>query len=215
MKQQQPLTAPVKMPSEQILTFIDFQNDFVAPGGVLTFDNGKGDTALINRTRAFFQALPRGYFTNAIITLDTHFSDTYAKSEERKSFPLHCVPQTKGWELAIDKKVIESKIPVVQYVRKNTYDMWAGTIDTVQCHIPSIKEVVLFGVASDICNKAAVAGWLKRGVSVTILEDLTRGIYKQTADVLKEEPFRCAVQNKQLKTITAPAFLQRIQHERN
>ena len=34
-------------------------------------------------------------------------------------------------------------------------------------------EVVLFGVASDICNKAAFKGWVKKGIPVTILEDLT------------------------------------------
>lgn len=30
------------MKSYRNLTFIDFQNDFVAPNGALTFDNGKG-----------------------------------------------------------------------------------------------------------------------------------------------------------------------------
>ncbi len=198
------------------LTFIDFQNDFVAPEGKLTFDNGQGDTALINRTKAFFKALPQGYFANAIVTYDTHFSDTYAQSEEGKNFPLHCAAGSKGWELAIDKNLIKSKIAFVQCLRKNTYDMWAGTIDSIHARILSTtKEVVLFGVASDICNKAALAGWLKRDVSVTVLDDLTRGIFKQTADVLREEPFRTAVQRGQLKVMTARAFLKRIQNERS
>jgi len=204
------------MNQQRNLTFVDFQNDFVAPGGTLTFDNGQGDIGLINRTKAFFKALPQGYFANAIVTYDTHFADTYARSEEVKSFPLHCAAGSKGWELAIDKNLIESKISFVQYLRKNTYDMWAETIDSIHANIvPSTKEVVLFGVASDICNKAALAGWLKRDVPVIVLDDLTRGIFKQTSDVLREQPFRAAVQRGQLKVMTSRAFLKRIQNERS
>lgn len=198
------------------LTFVDFQNDFVAQKGALTFDEGKGDPNLISRVKSFFEQLPHGYFKNAIVTYDTHFPKTYAQSEEAKTFPPHCMDQTNGWELAIDKHLIESKIKTVQHLRKNTYDMWAETIDKISPDIlAQTRDVVLFGVASDICNKAGIEGWLKKGIAVTVLEDLTRGIFKQTRDVLKEEPFKKAIKKGTLKIMRSENFLRYIQHERS
>lgn len=204
------------MKSYRNLTFIDFQNDFVAPNGALTFDNGKGDVNLIQRTKAFFNELPANYFATAIVTYDTHFPKTYAKTEEGKTFPLHCAIGTKGWELAVDKNVINQKIPVVQYLRKSTYDMWGASPDTVRIDIyAQTKEVVLFGVVSDICVKAGIVGWLKRGATVTVLEDLTRGIVKQMREVIQEEPFKRTIIKGQLKITTSHHFLQQFQHQRS
>ncbi len=197
------------------LTFVDFQNDFVFPNGALTFDNGSGDCELIERTKHFFTQLPHGYFTNAIVTLDTHNKETYHQSEEGKNFPIHCEENSNGWQLAINYLLIHDKIADVQYLRKNTYDMWEGTIDTVRADIADTKEVVLFGVASDICNRAALKGWLERGAQVTILEDLTRGIVKQTREVIQEKPFKQAHQQERLKLLTYQAFLKQIQHQRS
>ncbi len=196
------------------LTFVDFQNDFVAPGGVLTFDNGKGDTELISRVQSFWRALPRGYFASAVVTYDAHNPETYYQTEESKNFPLHCVPGTFGFQLAVDSHIIGDKIPHVQILCKNTYDMWAGTIDTVHPDIAKTKDVVLFGVASDICNRAAIAGWLALGASVTVLEDLTRGIFKETREVVQEAPFCHAVQKGQLTVMTSQQFLEQLQYVR-
>ena len=38
------------------------------------------------------------------------------------------------------------------------------------------QEIVLFGVATDVCNDAAVRGLLARGRSVTVVEDACRGL---------------------------------------
>jgi len=35
-------------------------------------------------------------------------------------------------------------------------------------------DITLFGVASDYCNRYSMEGWLSRGASVTILQDLTK-----------------------------------------
>ncbi len=195
------------------ITFVDFQNDFVASGGALTFDNGKGDMDLINRVNLFWRDLPRGYFANAVVTYDLHDSATYSKTAESKRFPLHCVWGTPGYRLAVDARLIHDKVADVQHLRKNTYDMWAGTIDTVRPDIAKTKEVVLFGVASDICNRAAIAGWLALGAQVTVLEDLTRGILKQTREVVQEGAFYRAVQRGQLKVMQSRAFLDQIARE--
>lgn len=51
-------------------------------------------------------------------------------------------------------------------------------------------EVTLFGVASDYCNRYAMEGWLRRGARVTIIQDLTKGIEKETQQVLDEPQYR-------------------------
>ena len=149
------------------------------------------------------------------MTYDTHFKETYFQTDESKSFPLHCEKGTIGWLLAINKGNLTTKIRAIQHLRKSTYDMWAGSIDKV--YDPIIKEteeVVLCGIASDICNKAALLGWVKRDIPVTILTDLTRGIKKETKEVLKEEPFKSAVLKGKIKTLTSHAFLKQIQRQR-
>jgi nicotinamidase/pyrazinamidase len=55
---------------------------------------------------------------------------------------------------------------------------------------PTGIEVTLIGVASDYCNRYAMEGWLDRGASVTIIRDLTKGIEKETPQVLDEPRYR-------------------------
>jgi nicotinamidase/pyrazinamidase len=38
------------------------------------------------------------------------------------------------------------------------------------------EEVVLFGVATDVCNDAAIRGLVARGRAVTFVEDAARGL---------------------------------------
>ena len=197
------------------LTFVDFQNDFVAPNGILSFDNQKGDIALIQRVQNFFKNLSKNIFSHAIITYDTHDKKTYPLTPESNQFPLHCEINTMGWQLAVNYNLITKNIPHIQHLKKSTYDMWANTIDKVDENIiNNTNEVVLFGVASDICNKAALTGWLNYDVTITVLTDLTRGIFKQTEDVLKEDPFATAITKGKIKTLTAQAFLQQQKERR-
>ncbi len=51
-------------------------------------------------------------------------------------------------------------------------------------------EVHIIGVASDYCNRFAMEGYLKRGATVVVLADLTRGIGAQTEEILQEEQYR-------------------------
>jgi len=37
-------------------------------------------------------------------------------------------------------------------------------------------EIVVFGVATDVCNDAAIRGFLERGLTVRFVEDAARGL---------------------------------------
>ncbi len=57
-------------------------------------------------------------------------------------------------------------------------------------HNDAIIEVTMIGVASDYCIRHAMEGWLARGARVTIIHDLTKGINKETPQILDEYQYR-------------------------
>jgi nicotinamidase-related amidase len=65
-------------------------------------------------------------------------------------------------------------------------------------------EVTMLGVASDYCNRFAMEGWLARGADMTILDDLTKGIEKETRQVLDEHR---SPKGGRLRAVTSDAFL--------
>lgn len=202
------------MKFQKCLTLVDFQKDFVAPGGVLTFDNGLGDPELIKRMEAFFKYLPKNYFDHGIITYDTHDAN-YKNTPEAQSFPLHCAINSKGWQLAINPALVLNKVPNCQHLKKDSYDMWRGVPEQADKRFTrSPQDVVLIGVASDICNKAALDGWLERKAKVTIIDDLTRGIFKQTKEIVAEPQYQEAIQNKQLRIVSMAQFFKEIQYNK-
>ena len=52
---------------------------------------------------------------------------------------------------------------------------------------PSETEVAIIGVAADYCVKYAALGYAQRGYHVVVLEDLTKGIKRDFAQVLAED----------------------------
>lgn len=70
-------------------------------------------------------------------------------------------------------------------------------------------EVTLFGVASDYCNRYSMEGWLSRGARVTILQDLTKGIEKETPLVLAEDQYRC-YRPERLRAVESTEYLREV-----
>ncbi|MDV2480437.1 isochorismatase family protein [Methanoculleus sp. Wushi-C6] len=70
-------------------------------------------------------------------------------------------------------------------------------------------EVTLFGVASDYCNRYAMEGWLERGASVTIVQDLTKGIEKETPQVLDEPQYRQYIGSR-LRAVDSVGYLREL-----
>jgi nicotinamidase/pyrazinamidase len=71
-------------------------------------------------------------------------------------------------------------------------------------------QVIMIGVASDYCIRYAMEGWLARGAEVTIISDLTKGITKETPEILHEPAYREYLPQK-LRTISSEEFLSEIQ----
>jgi len=69
-------------------------------------------------------------------------------------------------------------------------------------------DVTVIGVASDICNRYAMEGWLSLGAKVTIIDDLTKGIQKETAEILNEKKYD--QYNGRLRSVTSNQYLQEL-----
>lgn len=70
-------------------------------------------------------------------------------------------------------------------------------------------EVTMIGVASDFCIRYALEGWLARGARVTIISDLTKGINKETPEVLGECQYH-KYGHDRLRTLSALEYLNEI-----
>jgi nicotinamidase-related amidase len=61
-------------------------------------------------------------------------------------------------------------------VLKKAYDPFTNPNTDRLLELLDPQEIVLFGVATDVCNDAAIRGLLARGRAVTFVEDASRGI---------------------------------------
>lgn len=176
---------------KKILHITDMQNDFVLNTGKLSVN---AEHLILPANK--FLADKAGLFNKTIATSDIHFESTYYNSPEGKLYPIHCVYGTRGYELAI-------KIGKYQDVLKTTNDIWDDPIamdKALKGYLPKDTMIYLFGVASDICVKMAIAGYLNRGYNVNVIGDLCKGLNKEIDQVVAE------FNNKKLNLITTKDF---------
>lgn len=185
--------------NNRILMRIDFQNDFVHPHGALSLNAPE----LIEKQQKFADSLFNNSFDKIIDTFDTHFAETYHETIEAKSYPLHCVKGTWGWQQAAPfKPELE-----VTNMYKSTTNIWNEVRHYADLAADwQGKEVYLCGVLSDVCVQQAMNGLLKKGANVVILEDLCQGAQRQIGDILQDEVYRPFIESGKLKTINSAQF---------
>ncbi len=62
---------------------------------------------------------------------------------------------------------------------KKSFDVFTNPNAEALLTILDPSEVILFGVATDVCNHAAVIGLLRRGRRVAFVQDAARGLTKE------------------------------------
>ena len=101
---------------------------------------------------------------------------------EFKTFPKHCVKHSVGSEI-----IQEVSQFLLLVIPKISYDVFAEPHIKRLIEFYDITEVVVFGVATDICVKAAVLGFIKNDVRVLVAEDAIKGVFPdKTADAIKD-----------------------------
>ncbi len=190
----------------------DTQHDFMDEDGKL-YVPGAEDIKKNLETLTKF-AVEKGY--RVMGSVDAHTKD----DPEFKTFPEHCVAGTKGQtkidETTIDdtlyvpnrehttkeiKDLVDSKKTLI--FEKQHYDIFTSPVAEKVLE-QEVKEAVLYGVATDICDKAAAIGMRRRDIKVYIVTDAVAGVFPDKTVEAFEDMYAAGV-----KPITTAQVLEK------
>jgi nicotinamidase/pyrazinamidase len=184
--------------TRRILWDVDTQVDFMLPDGKL-YVAGAEQTApamkrLVDAARAagipHVASADDHELTDPEIADDPDFTNT---------FPPHCLRGTRGAE-KIPETAQEDPLPLalIPYppglvpgliegrreilLLKKNFDVFTNPNTQAVLEALDPEEIVVFGVATDICDNAAILGFLQRGRRVRFVEDAARGIDEERTD---------------------------------
>jgi nicotinamidase/pyrazinamidase len=178
--------------TRSILWDVDTQVDFMLPDGKL-YVPGAEET--ISAMKRLVDAARDAGVTHVASADDHELTDPEISLEPdfANTFPPHCLRGTRGAE-----KIAETKQenpypfslvpippglvpPIVEQKRellllKKNFNVFTNPNTEAMLDALDPDEIVLFGVATDVCNDAAIRGFLLRGRTVTFVEDAARGL---------------------------------------
>ncbi len=107
-------------------------------------------------------------------------------------WPPHCVQNTPGAEILLDKKLFNA---VIKKGMDPQYDSYSGFQDdggkkTEMDKIlkkDKIKKVIVYGIATDYCVRATVLDAVAAGYQVVMIKNLSRGVAPDTSQKALEE----------------------------
>ncbi|MDQ7784949.1 MAG: bifunctional nicotinamidase/pyrazinamidase [Desulfomonilaceae bacterium] len=202
-----PAGAPSVWAQQEIgVIVVDLQGDFT------TLNNGSlavegTDKAYVDKVAKATEALKnKGYPVFA--TQDWHPEDHisfYTNHPGKKPFeaikidertqvlwPPHCIQGTDNAKILLDNGLFAA---VVKKGRDKNFDSYSGFKDDGGAKTEldkvlkekGIRELIIYGLATDYCVKATAVDAADAGYKVTVIEDLCRGVAPETtAKALKE-----------------------------
>jgi len=178
--------------TRRILWDVDTQVDFMLPHGKL-YVPGAEETApamkrLVDAARA--AGIPHVASADDHELTDPEIAD---EPDFTNTFPAHCLRGTRGAEKIRETEqddplplalipyppglmpgLIEGRREIV-FLKKN-FDVFTNPNTQAALDALDPDEIVVFGVATDICDNAAILGFLQRGRHVRFVEDAARGL---------------------------------------
>jgi nicotinamidase/pyrazinamidase len=176
----------------RILWDVDTQVDFMEPNGKLYVPNAK-DVApamelLVDAARAarivHVASADDHELTDPEISDAPDFENTY---------PPHCLRGTRGVEKILETKqrdplplslvpfppglirgLVDGRREIV--LLKKNFNVFTNPNTDPLLDALDPEEIVVFGVATDVCDDAAIRGFLQRGRKVAFVEDAARGL---------------------------------------
>jgi nicotinamidase/pyrazinamidase len=179
----------------RILWDVDTQIDFVLPEGKLYVPGA--EQTLPEMGRLVEAARSAGVVHVASVD-DHELSDPELSADPdwRNTYPPHCLRGTRGAEKVAETKQ-EDPLPLAEIpfppgllpdlvdgrreilLLKKNFDVFTNPNADALLNVLDPDEVVLFGVATDVCDDAAIRGLLQRGRRVRFVEDASRGLDEQ------------------------------------
>ena len=186
---------------------VDTQHDFVHADGKLYV----GDSEAIIPNLAALTAYAHGSGIRIVASADDHEPGHRELSDSpdlRESFPPHCMRGTAGQrkiaETALrDPLVIEPDRPLPPGVRthagdfllhKHWFDVFTNPNVLPLLGLLDPSDIVLYGVALDVCNRHAIEGLLRPGARIHFVTDATRAIHPENSAALLSDWERRSVE---------------------
>ena len=179
----------------KVLWDVDTQVDFMLPGGKL-YVPGAEDTA--PAMRRLVEGARAAGIVHVASADDHELTDPEISAEPdwQNTYPPHCLRGTRGAqripETEQDDPLPLSLVPFppglvpglvegrreILLLKKNFNVFTNPNTDSLLDALDP-EEIVVFGVATDVCDDAAIRGFLQRGRRVVFVEDAARGLDEQ------------------------------------
>jgi nicotinamidase/pyrazinamidase len=177
---------------KRILWDVDTQVDFMEPSGKLYVPDARQIVPALERLIDAGRAAGLIHVASADDheLTDPEISDS---PDLRNTFPPHCLRGTRGAEKILETKqrdplpfslvpfppglvsgMIEGEREVL--LLKKNFDVFTNPNTQALLDALDPDEIVVFGVASDVCDDAAIRGFLQRGRRVVFVEDAAKGL---------------------------------------
>jgi nicotinamidase/pyrazinamidase len=170
-----------------VLWDVDTQLDFMLPRGKLYVPGAEETVPAMQRLVEAARAAGIVHVASA----DDHELTDDEISEEpdfQTTYPPHCLRGTRGARKIVETEQ-EDPVPITleplpeRYLAgreflllKKNFDVFTNpNTDPLLEHLDP-EEIVVFGVATDVCDDAAIRGFLERGLRVRFVEDAARGL---------------------------------------
>jgi nicotinamidase/pyrazinamidase len=185
---------------------VDLQGDFT------TYKNGSlavagTDQAFVDKvSKTTAELSAKGY--PVLATQDWHPADHvsfFSNHSDKKPFdaiqiedrtqvlwPPHCVQDTENAGILVDNNLF---LAIVKKGQDKRYDSYSGFQDDGGAktemnqilHKNGIKELIVYGIATDYCVKATAIDAVDAGYKVTVIEGLSKGVAPETTAKALEE----------------------------
>ena len=175
-----------------ILWDVDTQVDFVEPGGKLYFAGAEEAKPAMAR----LVEAARDVGLVHVASTDQHELTDPEISEQPdldSTWPPHCLLGTPGAEKIAETKQLDPlPLPLLPVppgilrgllagrreilIPKKQYDPFTNPNTETMLDVLDPDRILLFGVATDICDDAAVRALLRRGRRIVFVEDASRGV---------------------------------------
>jgi len=171
----------------RVLWDVDTQVDFVSPDGKLYVP---GAEQALPAMALLVEAARRAGIPHVASADDHELSDPEISADPDfvSLWPPHCLRGTPGAmrppeTQQVDPVVLGETEVDLSWLRgreflllKKAYDPFTNPNADRLLQLLDPQEIVLFGVATDVCNDAAIRGLLARSRAVTFVEDASRGL---------------------------------------
>jgi nicotinamidase/pyrazinamidase len=170
-----------------ILWDVDTQVDFMLPNGKLYVPGAEQTAPAMKRLVVAARAAGIVHVASA----DDHELTDVEISEQpdfQTTYPPHCLRGTRGAR-KIPETEQEDPVPITleplpdRYLEgreflllKKNFDVFTNPNAERLLERLDPDEIVVFGVATDVCDDAAIRGFLERGRKVRFVEDAARGL---------------------------------------